>query len=107
MSLHYHGSNVIREQLHAIAGGSRNKKVLNRIRRIRGQVEAIERALKGKSSCYDVLQLIAGVRGAINGLMAEVLEDHIRSRVMDPARQPDTRAHATEEIVAVVRSYLK
>jgi DNA-binding FrmR family transcriptional regulator len=85
-----------------------NTKLLNRVRRIRGQVEAVERALEQEIGCSDVLQLIAAVRGAINGLMAEVLEDHIRTHVVDPAQDPGTeRAYATEELLDVIRSYLK
>ena len=61
-------------------------KLLARVRRIRGQVEAIERALEAEIGCADVLQVIASVRGAMNGLMAEVMEDHIRFHVVDPAR---------------------
>lgn len=84
-------------------------KLLNRVRRIRGQIEAVERALDQEIGCADVLQLIAGARGAINGLMAEVMEDHVRAHLIDPAREPDTqqRAHAAEELIEVVRSYLK
>ena len=48
------------------------QKLLARVRRIRGQVEAIERALDGEAGCERVMHLIAGVRGAIAGLMAEV-----------------------------------
>jgi FrmR/RcnR family transcriptional regulator, repressor of frmRAB operon len=83
-------------------------KLLNRVRRIRGQVEAVERALEQEIGCSDVLQLITSVRGAINGLMAEVLEDHIRMRVVDPLREPDeARAFAVEELINVVHCYLK
>lgn len=83
-------------------------KLLNRVRRIRGQMEAVERALETELGCADVLQLIAGARGAINGLMIEVVEDHIRHHVVDPAREPDTaRARGAEELIDVVRSYLK
>jgi FrmR/RcnR family transcriptional regulator, repressor of frmRAB operon len=83
-------------------------KLLNRVRRIRGQIEAVERALEQEIGCADVLQLIAGARGAINGLMAEVMEDHIRLHVVDPARERDSdRAQAAEELIDVVRSYLK
>lgn len=81
-------------------------KLLARIRRIRGQVEAVERALEAEVGCADVLQLIASVRGAMNGLMAEVMEDHIRQHVVDPARDPD-RARGAEELIDVVRTYLK
>jgi FrmR/RcnR family transcriptional regulator, repressor of frmRAB operon len=83
-------------------------KMVNRARRIRGQVEAIERALEHETGCSEVLRLIASARGAINGLMAEVLEDHIRMRVVDPLREPDTtRAIAAEELIEVVQCYLK
>ena len=83
-------------------------KLRGRVRRIRGQVEAIERALEAEVGCADVLQLIASVRGAINGLMAEVMEDHIRMHVVDPAHEPDPeRAKGAEDLIDVVRTYLK
>jgi DNA-binding FrmR family transcriptional regulator len=83
-------------------------KLLNRVRRIRGQVEAVERVLKHEIGCADLLQLITGVRGAINGLMGEVIEDHIHMHLFDPALQPDSGARrATEELIDVVRCYLK
>jgi len=83
-------------------------KLLARVRRIRGQVEAIERALETEIGCADVLQVIASVRGAMNGLMAEVMEDHIRFHVVDPAREPHTqRAQGAQELIDVVRTYLK
>jgi FrmR/RcnR family transcriptional regulator, repressor of frmRAB operon len=83
-------------------------KPVNRVRRIRGQVEAVERALEQELGCGDVLQLITAARGAINGLMGEVIEDHIRMHLIDPAAHPNTEgAHAAEELIDVVRSYLK
>ena len=83
-------------------------KLLNRVRRIRGQIEAIERALEGEKGCAHVLHSIAAVRGAINGLMAEVLADHIRTHVADPATDSDAdRAKGAEEIIDVVHAYLK
>ena len=83
-------------------------KLLNRVRRIRGQIEAVERALEQESGCADVLQLIAGVRGAVSGLMAEVMEDHIRAHVIEPgAGLHSEQAHAAEELIDVVRAYLK
>jgi DNA-binding FrmR family transcriptional regulator len=83
-------------------------KLLNRVRRIRGQIEAVERALEGEKECVDVLHLIAALRGAINGLTAEVIEDHIRNHITDPAHDPDAeRAKGAEELIDVIRSYLK
>jgi FrmR/RcnR family transcriptional regulator, repressor of frmRAB operon len=83
-------------------------KLLNRVSRLRGQIEAIERALEQEVECSDVLQLIASARGAMNGLMAEVLEEHIRMHVVDPSCEPDAeKARGAEELIGVVRSYLK
>jgi len=83
-------------------------KLLNRVRRIRGQIEAVERALEQEIGCADVMQLIAATRGAVNGLMAEVIEDHVRLHVIDPDRKPDfEQAQAAEELIDVVRAYLK
>jgi DNA-binding FrmR family transcriptional regulator len=83
-------------------------KLLNRVRRIRGQIEAVERALEQELGCSDALQLIAGARGAINGLMAEVIEEHIRMHMLSPTNGADLdRAHAAEELIDVIRSYLK
>jgi len=83
-------------------------KLLNRVRRIRGQIEAVERALEQEIGCADVMQLIAGARGAINGLMAEVMEDHIRMHISHPADKPHSeRGQATEDLIDVVRAYLK
>src|SRR5436190_18920837 len=74
-------------------------KLLNRVRRIRGQVEAVERALEEEKGCADVLQLIAGARGAINGLMAEVVEDHIRLHVADHALSHKLRDDGAAELI--------
>ena len=82
-------------------------KLLNRARRIRGQMEAVERALEDEKGCAEVLQLIAGARGAINGLMAEVVEDHIRLHVADHALAQDQRDEGAAELIDVVRAYLK
>jgi DNA-binding FrmR family transcriptional regulator len=82
-------------------------KLLNRVRRIRGQVEAVERALEQNIGCSDVLQLITAARGAINGLMGEVIEDHIRTNLLDPTLQPGAAGDAADELVEVIRCYLK
>jgi DNA-binding FrmR family transcriptional regulator len=83
-------------------------KLLHRVRRIRGQIEAVERALETEVGCAEVLRLIAAARGAINGLMAEVMEDHIRLHVVDPAQESDAaRAKGAAELIDIVHSYLK
>ncbi|TQK10976.1 metal/formaldehyde-sensitive transcriptional repressor [Herbaspirillum sp. SJZ107] len=82
-------------------------KLLARVRRIRGQVEAIERALESEAGCADVLHLLAASRGAMNGLMAEVIEDHVREHVAADDLSAAARAEGTSELLDVIRAYLK
>ncbi len=83
-------------------------KLLSRVRRIRGQVEAIERALDDEGGCERVMHLIAAVRGATAGLMAEVMEDHVRNHLVAVERRPGAGdADAAEQLIEVVRTYLK
>jgi DNA-binding FrmR family transcriptional regulator len=83
------------------------QKLLNRIRRVRGQLEAVERALDSEAGCSAVLQQVTACRGALDGLIAEVVEGYIREHLVDP-RTPrgDPRAQAAEELVEIVHSYL-
>jgi FrmR/RcnR family transcriptional regulator, repressor of frmRAB operon len=91
-------SHTIREQ----------KKLLARVRRIRGQVDSIERALSSEAGCEEVMHLIAGARGAMAGLMAEVVEDHVRSHLVDVEKYPGAlKREAAEQLLDVVRTYLK
>jgi FrmR/RcnR family transcriptional regulator, repressor of frmRAB operon len=83
-------------------------KLLARVRRIRGQVEGIERALEAESGCEQVMHLIAGARGAIAGLMAEVVEEHVRTHLVDAGKYPRAlNADAAQQLLEVVRTYLK
>ncbi|HMJ43472.1 MAG TPA: metal/formaldehyde-sensitive transcriptional repressor [Pseudolabrys sp.] len=83
-------------------------KLLGRVRRIKGQVEAVERALEAEIGCSDILMLVASMRGAINGLTAELMEDHIRHHVIDPEHEVDAdRAKGAADLIEVVRTYLK
>lgn len=81
-------------------------KLLARVRRIKGQVEAVERALEAELGCADVLQLVASVRGAVGGLTAELMEDHIREHVLAPADAAE-RQRGGDELIDVIRTYLK
>jgi FrmR/RcnR family transcriptional regulator, repressor of frmRAB operon len=84
------------------------EKLLNRVRRIKGQISAIEKALDDDQECSKVLQTIAACRGAINGLMAEVMEGHVRYHVIDPERKPSSeQKEAAEELIELVNRYLK
>lgn len=83
------------------------QKLLNRVRRIRGQVDAIERALEEERGCSDVLQQITSCRGAMNGLLAVVLEDHIRTHLVDAHTKEESAGSATDQLIEVVHSYFK
>ena len=87
---------------------SRKADLIARVRRIRGQVEGIERALEREQGCAQVLHLIAGVRGAVAGLMAEVIEEHVQTHLVDPEKHPDALdIEATNQLLRVIRTYLK
>jgi DNA-binding FrmR family transcriptional regulator len=84
------------------------QRLLGRVRRIRGQVEALERALDAEAGCEAIMHQIAGVRGAVTGLMAEVIDDHIQTHLVDGETHPGAlNTAAAEELMAVVRTYLK
>ena len=81
-------------------------KLLARVRRIKGQCEAVERALEAGEECSTTLQLIAAARGAMNGLMSEVLEQHVVAHILG-GKTPRDRNEAAGQLVGVVRTYLK
>jgi DNA-binding FrmR family transcriptional regulator len=83
-------------------------KLLNRVRRLAGQVKSIERLLEEEAECGRVLQQLAASRGALNGLMSQILEDHIRFHVVDPDIDMNSeQAEAAEQLVELVRSYFR
>jgi DNA-binding FrmR family transcriptional regulator len=84
------------------------QKLLARVRRIRGQVEAIERALDAEAGCDKVIHLLASTRAAMSGLMAEVVEDHVRTHLVDVEAHPNAlNGDAVEQLLGIVRTYLK
>ena len=84
------------------------QKLLNRVRRLRGQIDAMERALDAEEGCSEVMRLLTAARGAINGIMAEVVEDHIHMHMIDEGRAPSRReVQAAGELVDVLRSYIR
>lgn len=83
------------------------KKVLTRVRRIRGQIDALERSLEGDAECRAILQQIAAVRGAANGLMAEVLESHIRETFDRSDCYSREVSQSVDDTIELVRAYLK
>lgn len=83
------------------------KRVLARVRRMRGQLDALERALEAGADCAPVLQQLAALRGAVNGLMSGVLESHLRETLASDAAAPAARQAGIDDAVALVRSYLR
>lgn len=83
------------------------KQLLTRVRRIKGQTQALEDALNQETECEAVLQQIAAIRGAVNGLMAQVLEGHIREHLGVDVASTKQRNADLEQVVSIIRSYLK
>ncbi len=88
-----------------MAHTQQDKKLLNRVRRLRGQVDAVEKAIEEGQECTLVLQTLAACRGAINALLAEIIEGHIDHHLADEKGR--LQRDAAEELMGVVRAYLK
>lgn len=83
-------------------------RLLARVRRIRGQVEAVERALDAEVGCARIMHLLASTRAALTGLTAEVIEEHVRTHLVDATKHPEALdPNATDDLVGVIRTYLK
>lgn len=84
------------------------QKLLNRVRRIRGQVDGIEKSIDAENDCVTTLQALVACQGALKALMGEIIEDHVRSHVVDKKDKPTSKqAQAAEELIDVIKSYLK
>lgn len=83
------------------------QKLLSRIKRLGGQVDAVERSITQGDECADILMLLAAIRGGVNSLMAEILEDHIRLHITHPERGTESPEELTEDLIGLVRAYLK
>jgi DNA-binding FrmR family transcriptional regulator len=83
-------------------------KLLHRVRRIRGQIEAVERALENDGKPFAILQTVAATRGALNSLMVEIIEGHVRLHLLDPAQPPSAeQTEAAGELIDIVRAFLR
>jgi DNA-binding FrmR family transcriptional regulator len=82
-------------------------KLKTRLARIRGQINAVERALDERQACGEVLQQIAAIRGAVAGLLGEVLEGHVREHLAGRRLPAADREHAADELIDVLRRYLR
>ena len=83
------------------------RKLLNRVRRLAGQVRAVERALEEGQECSRVLQTLSACRGALTALLAEVVEGHVREHVAADGVKRRDRVEAAEELVEIVRAYVR
>lgn len=81
--------------------------LLARTRRIAGQVSAIERAIAEDAGCAAILHQVAGVRGAVAGLMDELVAEHMQSHVVAPSLSDAERAQGADELLAAIRRYAK
>ncbi|QNQ10688.1 metal/formaldehyde-sensitive transcriptional repressor [Sphingomonas alpina] len=84
-----------------------NEALTNRVKRIAGQVDAIDRALASSASCASILHLVAATRGAINGLMEEIIDAYLREHVAGPDLSDTARAEGADELLAAIRRYAK
>lgn len=82
------------------------QKLLNRIRRIRGQVEATEQAIDSDAGCAAVMHQLVACRGAINSLLAEVLEDHVREHLIGNTRSK-AQVQAADELIDIAHAYFR
>jgi FrmR/RcnR family transcriptional regulator, repressor of frmRAB operon len=78
--------------------------LVNRTKKVIGQLESVLRALNEDDPCADVLQRLSAARGAINSLMAELMEDHIRNHM---PRNSKSSEEAADDVIQIVRTYLR
>ena len=81
-------------------------KITSRVNRLKGQLDAFLKSIEAGNECYQNIQLLASCRGALNGLMMEVVEDHIREHIVE-AENKKGAAESAEDLVEVMRSFLK
>ncbi|MDT9633820.1 metal/formaldehyde-sensitive transcriptional repressor [Pseudomonas marginalis] len=81
--------------------------LIKRVKRIAGQIQAVEKALASDADCAKTLHLVAATRGAINGLMEEIIEEHARAHVADPSLSEEERSKGVEELLEAIRRYAK
>jgi DNA-binding FrmR family transcriptional regulator len=85
------------------------EKLVLRIKKIRGQVDGIQRTLEEDSDdCFAVLQTVAACRGALNSLMVEIIDGHVRGHILDPKEKPTAaQIRASEQLLEIVRAFVK
>lgn len=83
------------------------KQAITRVRRIKGQLTALEQAIEEGTECGVILQQLAAVRGGVNGLMAVILESYLKEEFPDNGSRTDSQRKSIDETIAIVRSYLR
>jgi len=85
------------------------EKLVLRIKKIRGQVDGIQRTLEAEGDeCFTVLQTVAACRGALNSLMVEIIDGHVRGHIIDPKQKPTAeQTKASEQLLEIVRAFVK
>ena len=96
---------VMKDKLPEIS--KEKQKLLSRIKRLAGQITAVEHSVTDGDECADILMLLAAIRGGVNSLMAEILEDHIRLHITHQDRGKESNEELTEDLISLVRAYLK
>ena len=96
---------VMKDKLPEIS--KEKQKLLSRIKRLAGQITAVEHSVTEGDECADILMLLAAIRGGVNSLMAEILEDHIRLHITHPDSRTESPEELTEDLISLVRAYLK
>ena len=84
------------------------KKLVARMRRIRGQIESIERAIESDTECQQILETLASVRGALMGVMSALMESHLLNHVLDSnSKLADQHSRVAKEMVRIVKAFTK
>ena len=96
---------VLKDKLPEVS--KEKQKLLSRIKRLAGQMDAVQRSVTEGDECADMLMLLAAIRGGVNSLMAEILEDHIRLHITQPNRAEQSPEELTEDLISLARAYLK
>jgi len=83
------------------------QKLLNRVSRLKGQLQAVEKGLNDEQDCSQILHVLSAFRGAVDGLMGEVIEGHILLHIVDPHKKVTSeQTKAAQELIDVIKSYL-
>jgi DNA-binding FrmR family transcriptional regulator len=81
-------------------------KILGRLNRIKGQLDALSKGIEAEQDCYQVMQLLSSCRGALNGLMGDIVEGHVREHIVQ-AENKKVATESGEDLIEIMRSFWK